>query len=260
MSVPIDPKRIRRIAVTIDAFGLSTQALEQAVRLAKLMNAQLEGIFIEDIDLLQVAELPFLREVRTVSRSEDAINLVRIEQEFRALARRAERMLSQQAEQNDVSWSFRIWRGSIDADVLAADVEADVFALTRLGAALSRSRAIATPSTTVSVLFSGSEASRRALETAVSLAADPPKQLSVVIPADDDESMRRLQLAASHQLGEARHADFIRLHDGSLADLLEILRDSHSAVLVVERESAFLQTPVLRQHLNSLDCLLMIVR
>ncbi|MGB5641650.1 MAG: universal stress protein UspA, partial [Gammaproteobacteria bacterium] len=88
---------MRRIAITLDAFQVSAQALEQALRLAKRMDAQLEGIFIEDIDLIQIAELPFLREVRTVSRSEGAVSLVRMELELRALASRAERLLSVQA-------------------------------------------------------------------------------------------------------------------------------------------------------------------
>ena len=138
---------MRRIAITLDAFELSAQALEQAVQLAKRMDAQLEGIFIEDIDLIQIAELPFLREVRTISRSEDAINLVRMEQELRALARRAERLLGEHAARHNVTWTFRIWRGSIDSDLLAADIEADVFALTRLGAALTRSKVLSARST-----------------------------------------------------------------------------------------------------------------
>jgi hypothetical protein len=101
----------RRIAVTLDAFDLSVAALDQAARLARRMGAQLEGIFIEDIDLLQLAEMPFLREVRRSSHSVEVMNPVRMEQEFRVLARRAERLLGEQATRHHVSWSFRIWRG-----------------------------------------------------------------------------------------------------------------------------------------------------
>ena len=124
---------MRRIAVTLDALQVNAQALEHAVRLAERMGAELEGIFIEDIDLIEIAALPFVRELRPVSRSENDIDLARMEQELRALARRAERLLSEQAERHNVSWSFRIWRGSIDSDLLAADIGADVLALSRLG-------------------------------------------------------------------------------------------------------------------------------
>jgi nucleotide-binding universal stress UspA family protein len=256
-----DNPTVRRIAITLDAFELSAQALEQAVRLAKRMDAQLEGIFIEDIDLIQIAGLPFLREVRTISRSEDTINLVRMEQELRALARRAERLLGEHAARQNVTWSFRIWRGSIDSDLLAADIEADVFALTRLGAALTRSKILSVRSTAVSVLFTGTEASLRALDTALNLATDPQTQLNVLLSAEDEAGMVRLQELAEKHLGEeVAIAHFIRLHDGSIADLLDILSDTSSAVLIVERDNKLLQTPTLRQNLNSLNCPLLIVR
>ena len=86
---------VRRIAVTLDAFEISAQALEQAIRLAERTGAKLEGIFVEDIDLITVSELPFLRELRPVSRSEIDVNLARMERELRALARRAERLLGE---------------------------------------------------------------------------------------------------------------------------------------------------------------------
>ena len=253
---------MRRIAVTLDAFEVSAQALEQAICLAERMGAQLEGIFIEDIDLIEISELPFLKEVRRVSRSEDEIDLARMEQELRALARRAERLLSEQASRHNVAWSFRIWRGSIDSDLLAADIEADVLALSRLGAVLARGRNIRSRSTSVSVLYTGSEASMRALDTANKLASDPQKELIVLLPVEDDaDAIRRLQKKALGQLpDDADNVHFVLLGNGSLADLLDILTDTHSGVLIVERDSALLRSPSLKQSLSRLDCPLLVVR
>jgi nucleotide-binding universal stress UspA family protein len=248
---------MRRIAVTLDACQVSSRTLEEAVQLAESMGAQLEGIFVEDIDLIQLAELPFVREVRSVSRSENAINLTRMEQELRVLARRAERLLGEHAERRNVSWSFRIWRGSIDTELLTADTDADVFALTRMGAGLAH------PARTkaVSVVFNGTDASTRALETAMSLTADPFKELNILLPAENEAEAMRLQEMATRQLGEhAESADFIQLKDGSLNDVLEVLADSNSAVLIIERDNKLLQAPSLRRSLNALNCPLLIVR
>ncbi len=252
---------MRRIAVTLDALEVSAQALEHAVHLAERMGAQLEGIFIEDIDLIEISELPFVKEVRPVSRSEIAINLARMEQELRALARRAERLLSEQASRHNVAWSFRIWRGSIDSDLLATDIEADVLALSRLGAVLTRGRNIRNRSTAVAVLYTGSEASVRALDTANKLASDPQKELIVLVPVDDDADAVRLQNKALGQLpDDADNIHFVRLSDGSLADLQDILTDTQSAVLVIERDSVVLRSPSLKQNLSRLDCPLLVVR
>lgn len=252
---------MRRIAVTIDAFEASVKTLEQAVQLAERTGAQLEGIFVEDIDLIQVAGLPFLREVRTASRTEDVINLARIEQELRVLARRAERMLSEQAARHNVAWSFRIWRGSIGSDLLAADIEADVFALTRLGASRVHVPVVSTRSTAVTVLFTGTDASTRALGIAVNLSTDPDKELYILLPVEDVAEVARLQQLATNQLGkDAASVHFICLADGSLTDLLEVLADTCSAVLIVERDNKLLETPSLKQCLNVLNCPLLIVR
>jgi hypothetical protein len=252
---------MRRIAITLDAFEVSSAALEQAVLLAERMGAQLEGIFVEDIDLIEVAGLPFLREFRSVSRSEDAISLNRMEQELRVLARRAERLLSEQASRHNVAWSFRIWRGSIDTDLLAADVEADVFALTRLGASLARLPVVSTRSKAVSVLLTASEASLRALETAVNLASYPAAYLNIILHAADEAEAAHLQEMAAKQLGKhTPGVRFISLQKGSLADLIDILVDTNSAVLVIERDSKLLQVPSLKHSLGSLKCPLLIVR
>jgi nucleotide-binding universal stress UspA family protein len=248
---------MRRIAVTLDACQVSSSTLEEAVQLAARMGAQLEGIFVEDIDLIQLAELPFLREVRSVSRSEIAINLTRMEQELRVLARRAERLLGEHAARQNVSWSFRIWRGSIDTELLTADTDADVFALTRMGTNWAR------PATTkaVSVVFTGTDASARALETAMRLTTDPYKELNILLPAENEAEAMRLQELATRQLGDhAASADFTPLKDGSLNDLLEVLVDSNSAVLIVERDNKLLRAQSLRRSLNNLNCPLLIVR
>ena len=252
---------MRRIAITLDAFEVSPGALEQAVLLAERMGAQLEGIFIEDIDLIQVAELPFLREVRSVSRSVSEVSLYRMEQELRVLARRAERLLGEQASRHNVAWSFRVWRGSIDTDLLSADLEADVFALTRLGVSLVRLPVLSTRSTAVSVLFTASEASLRALETAVKLASDPAAYLNIILPAVDEAEAAHLQEMAAKQLGKHMSGvRFINLQDGSLHDLIEILADANSAVLIIERDNKLLQVPSLKHSLGNLKCPLLIVR
>ena len=49
---------IRRVAVVLNASMQSSQALQAAAELAASLQAELEGIFIEDINLFHLAELP----------------------------------------------------------------------------------------------------------------------------------------------------------------------------------------------------------
>ena len=256
-----DNPGIRRIAVTLDAFDLSIVALDQAARLARRMGAQLEGIFIEDIDLLQLAEMPFLREVRKSSRSVEAMNPVRMEQEFRVLARRAERLLGEQATRHHVSWSFRIWRGSIDTDLLDAAMEVDVLALSRLGSALTRGHPTLHGHNTIAVLYGDSEPAARALETAAGMAAELHAVLNILLPVAGGTDSAALRQKVVSQLGEqAGMAQFIPMPDAAMPSLVEALADTGSAALILQRDHELLRTPSLRQCLNSLNCPLLVVR
>jgi hypothetical protein len=251
----------RRIAVTLDAFDISAAALEQAARLAGRMGAKLEGIFVEDIDLLNLAELPFLCEVRKSSRSVEAMNPVRMEQEFRVLARRAEHLLGIQAARHHVAWSFRIWRGSIDTDLLNAVVEVDVLALTRLGSVLTRGHITRSGHNAIAVLYGDSQSGRRALETATTMAIEQQATLNILLPAAGETEPVTLQQEVLTRLGgQAGPVQFVALPDASLPAVVETLADTGSNALILQRDHELLHTPTLRQCLNSLNCPLLVVR
>ncbi|MBK7177644.1 MAG: universal stress protein [Chloroflexi bacterium] len=56
--------KIQRILVALDASPHSLAALEAAIDLAERLDAELQGLFVEDINLLRLAQLPFARELR----------------------------------------------------------------------------------------------------------------------------------------------------------------------------------------------------
>ena len=58
-----------RILVALDASPYSHAAIEVATILAADLRAELQALFIEDIDLLRLAALPFTREVDETSAS-----------------------------------------------------------------------------------------------------------------------------------------------------------------------------------------------
>jgi len=54
---------IRRIAIAVDASPTSIAALEATVELAAVWEAEVLGIFVEDVNLIKAASLPFAGEV-----------------------------------------------------------------------------------------------------------------------------------------------------------------------------------------------------
>lgn len=81
---------------------------------------------MENLDLLHLAALPFTREVGFPSAVSRELDVARMERSLRALARNARSMLESVAGHGPLRWSFRVTRGALAAELLAAAGEADL--------------------------------------------------------------------------------------------------------------------------------------
>ena len=125
-----DEVSFRRILVALDASNHSLAALEAAVELAATMKAELEGLYVEDVKLLRVASSPATREVRYPFVSAAQLDSEYMERQLRAQASQARRALMAACEKQKVKWSFRVVRGEVAHEVVAAapQIDGDAFA------------------------------------------------------------------------------------------------------------------------------------
>jgi len=249
----------RRLVVTLDSAELDADELERITRLAQRIDAELEVVFVEDIDVLKLAELPFLQEFRPNSMRFELVDAERMERELQATARRAERALASIARKRGITWQFRIWRGSLERELLDA-IEADILALSWLGALqISRQRPRRPPG--VAVWFDGSPATERALETAGSLASDPNVPLTILVCDADRERRRALRDRAGEILSRQRpRPDYIGVSEVDIPSIARVLRNCASAVLVLDRDNRLVRSGSLRGALDRLGCSLFLVR
>lgn len=204
---------INRILVALDDSTESRIALEAAARLARRLRAQLMGVFIEDIGVLDLAEHPNVRYVSVTTRAEVQPDRGAMERGIRAQAAAARRALALAAEARHVEWSFRVARGRVDVEILAAAPEADLVVLGKtslsgVGAGrLGRTARALAASKQGAVLFSehrrsasmhdgpvvavydGTAAARRALSVAASIATRDGGTLNVLVPGGSDEAL-----------------------------------------------------------------------
>lgn len=117
---------IRRIVVSMESAPQDRAALEAAADIAARLQAELVGLFIEDIDLLHFAALPFAREVGFPSAMLRPLDVSAMERSLRSLAGEARRALAEIAGRMPLRWSFRVARGSTSVELLAAAEEADL--------------------------------------------------------------------------------------------------------------------------------------
>ncbi len=258
----------RRIAVALDASAHGLRVMDLAAGVAALLEAELEGVFVEDTELIRSAGLPFLRELRLATLDESALDAERLQRELRAAARRVREHLEQSARALGLASSFRVWRGDLGAEILAASVDAELFALGRIGrfAPLrSRPKRVRIPyrpgHLAVGFLFDGGDASVQALITAADLARDRRAAVSVILEPTPAADIDALWAQATEILRTVRtRALLIDPGSGGTAALARAVISAGIDLLVVDCENPMLATPTLWEHLEAIDCPVLIHR
>ena len=205
---------IRRILVALDTSANSLSALELAATLAANLEAELVGLFVEDINLLRIATIPFARHICYPSGTQESLDSARMDRQLHVRAEHARELLAAAAERAQTPWSFRIARGQITAEILAAASEADLVLLGKTG--WSPSRPLGLGSTAVAVaanaphalllvqdgdkignsimtVYDGSDSSRQAAKIAARLAEILQHVLTVIIVSDSPEKGGQLE-------------------------------------------------------------------
>ena len=138
MSEPSPMFVVRRILVALDTSPHSLAALEAAVNLAAKLNAELRGLFVEDIALLRLAEAPCAREILYFSAAEVPLSRASMESRLRGQAEQARKGLAAAARRAHVEWSFQTVRGDVASELLAAASDVDLLAMGKGGWSLDR--------------------------------------------------------------------------------------------------------------------------
>jgi nucleotide-binding universal stress UspA family protein len=272
---------IRRILVALDSSPASLAVLQQAVALAATLKAELLGLFVEDINLVRLAELSFTHEVGLFSATSRRLEIRYVERQLRAQANRARQALATLGGRAGLHWSFRVARGVIATELLTAASEADLVILGKVGASSrgrgigSTTRAVLVQATQLTlivhpgvrlqlpylVLYDGSPVAQKALIAAAQLAPIQNNQLVVLILADTPEASQQLQQEADSNLaaqGITGRYLWWRSMDG-LA-VLHLIRAEGCGMLVLPSDGTALNQETIFALLAQVDCPVLLVR
>lgn len=248
-------RRGGRIVVALDASPYSFAALRTAAELAMLLDIELEGLFVEDINLLHLCGFPFGQEIGSYTATVRRLDNAAVERQLRTLAGVIQQSMSQVATRMPVRWNFQVRRGAVVAELLAAAQNASLLTLGRTGQVRreslgSNARALVKQSQRPLLLlgrnsglvypliaiYTGTAAAQRALEWMATLARYNlhPVRVIVVARPDAPRSLAELENEARTILGN--HAiEFIPVRYGSV---LMTLRAHNGGTLVLSSEQA----------------------
>jgi len=270
---------IHSIAVAIDCSPHSKASLEAAAEMAARLKAELIGIFVEDINLLHMAGLPFAEEIRLYST--EKLDTAQLERLLRHQAQQAREMLEHTAQPRTLRHTFRVLRGLVPEQVMQAALEADMLVLGRSGRSPSCRKGLGStarsaldegsmnvllmrPGVTAAegpllVLYDASEASKRALATALEIAG-PASTLNLLItdPAPDAlERCRQETDAAVREKG--LETEYYHLPFTDSRQLVSFIRMIDSGLLIIGK-GMNLPEETIRELIDNIDYPVLVVR
>jgi hypothetical protein len=181
---------IKRIMVAVSSLH-DLAPFDTAAALAKQLQAQLDALFVEDINLFHLAELPFAKELDQVSGKLRPVSLNHMEQALQTQARRIHETLTTISQDKQVEWKMSVVRGNYFKEAMSAsniDVlfilgPKQISASQTIAKVLSRKDCKVTRGfKPVYVYFDNSQPSCRALELANKLANLINTNLIILLP------------------------------------------------------------------------------
>ena len=265
-----------RILVLLDGSRMSYAALQAAAEIAARSGADVQGVFVEELNLLRSAGYGFAREVGAVSGVSRPFDVVDLERRMQRLADQVRRALAGAVGPYGGQYSLSIIRGSVVEEVLALVEPDDLLVLGRVGwssapgARLgSTARGLLRQSPGRLLLWSERQASRQgriavflndhegANRRAVKATADAirhaPQPVTLLLGAGTDLSSQSLDVLRQ-SLGVPDSQICVQwLPAADPATVAKVLRQERATQLVLSRECSLLQEPGSEQLLVALN-------
>jgi nucleotide-binding universal stress UspA family protein len=266
---------IRRILAAFGPATMSAGVVEGAADLAGRLGAELETLFVEDVALLQWTELPFIRQVGLHGLAAIPLSQHELELQFRALAAEAQRRLAATAALQQLRWSFRVARGHVPGEVIAAAANADLLVLGSSSRPVAREtllepsvrlligavkapilllRQAQPPRGPVHIVLEPQGEAERLLEAAIAMAASYGDR--AIITAWEETAFEGERDAA---FARAAHALRVRRFSGA-ADVEALLGAVAAGTLVLSAKSSLLELQTWWPHFAGARCALLLVR
>ena len=127
------PMPAGRVLILLDGSRLSLAALEVAAEIAAARNAEVLGIFVEEINLLRAAGYGFAQEVGGSSGLARPLEVAALEARMQTQAEQARRLLQQTMARRGLAQSLKLCRGRVAEEVLGLMQPEDLVVLGRAG-------------------------------------------------------------------------------------------------------------------------------
>lgn len=270
MTEPASSGAATPIVVAINAARRCAKTLELATALASSVGADLEVVFVEDANLLRLADVPVTCEIDRVTGMSRQLDSRRMLRALRCEVQLVRRELTRLGKGTSVRTTVTVVRGHYLTEALAAAARGDVTFVHGARRPLPGDNGPATPMRPMApgtanprtrrfdmrnplwTLFDGSPASARALKVALVLSRNSPGNLVVLVPDRGTGELQSRKREAQIASGRT-DLQFLAVPENWFSPLGRALAPGAGSLLVVARNSPVLEGSDARNYLESLS-------
>lgn len=253
-----------RVLAGFGAIADETPTIETAMALAGALEADITGCFVEDVDLLNLAALPFARAVRPADRSVLEIEHDQMKRQISRAASVCEDLLLARASGARVRCTFQTKKGGYLAEIARETATRDIVVVNPLNLPHRRRDAVsalldglrqaagavilperARPGNRGPVVFvaSGSAGGPGGLDLAERIARTTTEQTIVLTSEDDETSDTGTRDAAPERVGS--RVDFRQVPGNQLQAIADALEEVRPSFVVVQASNGRLTDPMI---------------
>lgn len=265
-----------RVIVAIGSSSPDPATLGAAARLAHVVRGELAALFVEDINLLRLAELPIAFEIGAALPTPRRLAPADIERGFRSEADALRQALAEIGNALQLDFTFDVVRGNPAHVLFDASSERDLIVLAgtatralthRPSASIVRHALRAATSgpaarhkgPVAAMLHAGSSAIR-VLAVAHELAQADAAELVLLLEASDDSDPSLVQTVERWLKEQAATARVFALGGNTLSQMADIMAQTGSRVLFWPGDGEREMTAAAQPLLASISCPLVVVR
>jgi hypothetical protein len=268
MNTKANTLSLGRITITFAATESQPRSLEAIARLAASFSSEVSGVFIEDLEMLRAARLPFALEVCRATNRVKPADLVEIERSLKQKAVTARQLIADTAEQSGIKWNFKVVRQRTASAVLELAQGTDVIVFSSATSKQHRQRVRKEElfhsvhhelnGDSIVALLDNSEAGGKALEFAHKLAEFRHIPLSAVVIDAQQVGLDKLVHQLQRESGE-RIAHLQVLCNPRFSEIVTTASAFHPVALVLPTTLIDGSTERIRKFEELIDCPILIV-
>lgn len=277
-----DTKRsvlLREILVAIDTSSHSQAALEAAIALAKTMEANIQGLFVQDELWNRITQLPSTRAVNALTGDVLPLEHEMLEDQVTLLKHRLRRKLEYLSRRNKVKHSWIFTRGKVEEKILEAAETADLITIGIRGHSLrkkklgSSAKAIIQKAekpvlilkeglrlgNTLTAVYDASKESQKGIKLALKIAKKNNSPLSIMVVDNNPEVLDQRSKELQKMLGDTSVSVEIVLMDRmDLGSFLNSINQRNSGLLIIPKSQPLLSKSF-ETVLNHINCPLLMM-